>query len=136
MFATYSIVNSAFNFCKSGEVQLLVDGDDELIGKQAFSMINNLYTKSRLLNEEKWIVYSNFKSNLYNYGTSQRLESMDLVVKDGKRIRKHVIGPIRTWRVELVQSIPLAYHQNKTGHWLDTLYDDAIQHSLIELSGL
>lgn len=30
--------------------------------------------------------------------------------------------------------IPKKYHQTRTGYWLDTVYDDALQHSLFELA--
>lgn len=36
-------MNAVYNFCREGEIQLLLDGDDELIGRQAFSVINSAY---------------------------------------------------------------------------------------------
>jgi|JI10StandDraft_1071094.scaffolds.fasta_scaffold967563_1 hypothetical protein len=51
-----------------------------------------------------------------------------------KRRMISYIGPIRTWRVQLLYHIPLIYHRNQSGMWLDTLVDDAIQHPLVELS--
>jgi hypothetical protein len=50
--------------------------------------------------------------------------------KDGKRNRVSDIGPIRTWRVKVVRNIPLSYHLMENGAWLDTVYDEAIQHSI------
>jgi hypothetical protein len=50
--------------------------------------------------------------------------------KDGKRNRVSDIGPIRTWRVKVVRNIPLSYHLMENGAWLDTLYDEAIHHSI------
>lgn len=32
-YGTYNIVNSAFTACDRNDVQILVDGDDELIGR-------------------------------------------------------------------------------------------------------
>lgn len=46
------------------------------------------------------------------------------------------MGPVRTWKVQLIRSIPIKYHQNKAGIWLDTGYDDALAHSLLQLSGI
>jgi hypothetical protein len=43
--------------------------------------------------------------------------------------------PLRTWRVKLIRSIPLAHHQLEYGGWLDTLYDEALQYIMLELSG-
>lgn len=53
---------------------------------------------------------------------------------NGKRKLISNIGPIRTWRVQVLYNIPLAHHKNQNGTWFDTLYDDALQHPLAELS--
>lgn len=42
-FATYNFINAGFNFCKEDDVQMLMDGDDELIGKYAFHVLNSGY---------------------------------------------------------------------------------------------
>jgi hypothetical protein len=68
---------------------------------------------------------------MFTYGTSQYLRSINQLVRNGKRNSNHFIGPIRTWRVQLLYNIPISYHKNSTGHWFDTVYDDAIQHSIV-----
>lgn len=53
---------------------------------------------------------------------------------NGRRQFVTNIGPIRTWRVQLLYNIPDAHHKMANGDWLDTVYDDALQHPLVELS--
>lgn len=53
----------------------------------------------------------------------------------GKRKKQRIIGALRTWRVELIQNIPLEYHQQKPGEWIHFVYDDALQYSILEQSG-
>lgn len=53
---------------------------------------------------------------------------------EGSRRRFHFIGPLTTWRVKVIRSIPLKYHQMEYGGWLNTLYDDALQFPFFELS--
>ena len=53
-YATYNLKHASEE-CKTGEIMVIVDGDDELVGKQVFKLINHFYTI-----ENKWIVYSNF----------------------------------------------------------------------------
>lgn len=65
-FATYNIINAAFNYCKQDDIQMLLDGDDELIGKYAFQVMNSIYQQ----NPQLWVVYSNYKANTYMYGRS------------------------------------------------------------------
>lgn len=48
----------------------------------------------------------------------------------------HYLGQLRTWKNKLVRSIPMQYHQTKSNNWLDTVYDDAIQHCLFELASV
>ena len=43
MFATYNIVNAAYSYCDIDDVQILIDGDDQLIGRYVFSTFNALY---------------------------------------------------------------------------------------------
>lgn len=45
-FATYNIINTAFKFCGLDEIQIILDGDDEFIGKQVLSLINSAYQKN------------------------------------------------------------------------------------------
>ena len=52
----------------------------------------------------------------------------------GGRRRFHFIAPLTTWRVKLIRSIPLKYHQLENGAWLNTLYDDALQFAFRELA--
>ncbi len=36
---------AAHNHCKPGEIMILLDGDDVLIGRQVFSLLNAVYQK-------------------------------------------------------------------------------------------
>lgn len=129
-WATYNILNAAFNYCGDGDVQLLVDGDDQLVGRYAFQVMNSAYQQ----NPNIWLAYSNFKSCLYSFGLSKPYWFSFQKQFMGKRVGRSYIGPIRTWRVQLLRHIPIAYHKfNNT--WLHTLYDDAILQCLIEYSG-
>lgn len=63
-FATYNIINSAFNFCGEDDVQVRLDGDDVLIGRNVFSLINSFYQR----NPDYYVVYTTFKSSMFTYG--------------------------------------------------------------------
>ena len=60
-FATYNIVHAAHSYCKEEEIQLLLDGDDELIGQQVLSMYNAIYQS----NSDVWLAYSSYISNFF-----------------------------------------------------------------------
>lgn len=47
-----------------------MDGDDQLIGKYAFQVMNAAYQK----NSNLWVVYSNYKNNYYEFGISREMK--------------------------------------------------------------
>lgn len=122
-------MNSAFNYCHEDDIQLLVDGDDQIIGRYAFQVMNSVYQSEPGL----WVVYSNYKTNYMGIGRSWIIpnQSMHIDGKTGKRMHHSFLGPIRTWRVKLLYNIPLIYHKMQNGQWLDTGYDDAITNPLL-----
>ena len=63
-YATYNIVHAAFSYCKEDDVQVLLDGDDEIIGKQILKDFNAIYQKDNQI----WLAYSTYISNFYSYG--------------------------------------------------------------------
>ena len=44
-FATYNIVHAAFEYCREDSIQVLLDGDDEFVGRQVLRLINKFYQK-------------------------------------------------------------------------------------------
>ena len=45
----YNIYRGVYDHCKKGEILLVIDGDDELIGKYVFKLINAAYHKMKSL---------------------------------------------------------------------------------------
>lgn len=57
-----NIYKAAHEFCKPYELLIIVDGDDELIGKQVFKFFNVVFQSKNV-----WLAYSNhinFKGSL------------------------------------------------------------------------
>ena len=42
---SHNIFRSAHNHCKPGEIMVLIDGDDSIIGRQVFSLLNAYYQR-------------------------------------------------------------------------------------------
>lgn len=61
----YNILNSAFNFCSKDSIQIIIDGNDQLIGKQVFKAINAQYQAHDL-----WVLYTFYKNDKYMEGIS------------------------------------------------------------------
>ena len=108
---------------------MLVDGDDELVGRQVFRLLDYFYQQN-----DNWIVYTNFFSSEYTWGKS--LHPDGKFEEKEKRTIGHYIGPVRTFKVALFRQIKDEDHKDKNGKYLDTLYDDAMQYPLMEMAGL
>lgn len=68
--ANYNIINSAFNFSEEEDIMLVIDGDDELLGRYAFHVMNAGYQKYK---DDLWVYYSNHKTNFYSLGRSKAI---------------------------------------------------------------
>jgi hypothetical protein len=63
MNSLHNIRNMIHNNCKKGEYGLIIDGDDELIGRQVFKLYNANYQRNNSL-----FVYANFVRSRVNNG--------------------------------------------------------------------
>ena len=98
---------------------MIIDGDDELVGRQALKLISSHYQKGK-----NWIVYTNFWTSLYEVGTSIRISKRYL--RNNSRYRKkprHFMGPIRTFYTQLFRLIKDRDHKFDNGTFFDTMYD-------------
>lgn len=57
---------AALNFCKSYEIFLIIDGDDELISKNVLKLFSAIFQQTK-----SYFVYSNFITSKYLFGYSK-----------------------------------------------------------------
>lgn len=55
MKAMHNIRTAATQYCDPKDIMMIVDGDDQLVGRQVFKLYNAVFQK-----EKVWFVYSNF----------------------------------------------------------------------------
>lgn len=55
MKAMHNLRTAALNYCQPQDIFMVIDGDDELIGRQVFKVFNAVFQQSGA-----WFVYSNF----------------------------------------------------------------------------
>lgn len=58
-YAMANLRRAAKEFCKPTDIFMVVDGDDELLGRQVLKLFNSVFQK-----EKVWFVYSNFMVNI------------------------------------------------------------------------
>lgn len=100
MRAMYNLRRAALEFCKPEEVFLIVDGDDELLGRQVFKLFSGFFQK-----EDIWFVYSNFlmiKNSSIGY--SRPLPSR-VIENNGYRSYPFVVSHLRAFYTKLFVNI-------------------------------
>lgn len=68
-FSTYNIRHAAQDYCQKKEIMVILDGDDELVGRYVFKLLNYKYHI-----RDNWVVYSNYYNSDYAYGVSEKLD--------------------------------------------------------------
>ena len=127
MKATYSNIRGSKE-CKSGEIMVSLDGDDELLGRYVLKMINAKYQEG-----DYWLVYTSFIQSTLRFGKSKRVSKNFL---EGARKIEHIIGPVRTWYVDLYWKIKEEDHKTSKGEYFPMISDEVEQFPLLEMAGL
>lgn len=84
---------------------IIVDGDDELVGRQVFKLINKVYYSKQV-----WMMYTTFMTNTYEYGTSKRVTRNGpngYINSNNQRNPGHWVGQLRTFYAGLIRNIRL-----------------------------
>ena len=77
---------------------MLVDGDDELIGRYVFKLINFRY-----LMRNNWVVYTNAIDSSLHYGDSKPVNKN--FFSSQSRNNKYVMGQLKTFYIDLFKKI-------------------------------
>lgn len=122
-----NIYRAAHEFCKSYELFMIVDGDDELIGKQVFKFFNAIFQSRNL-----WLVYSNFLTVRGSLGYSRAYS--EYVIK-GQKFRKapFTISHLRVFYTKLLTLINKKDLKDEKGNWFRAANDVAMYIPIMEI---
>ena len=65
-FSLSSIRNASKNYCKGEDIIVVVDGDDELLGRQVLKLFNAVFQEKGV-----WYMYTNFLGSIGKVGYSR-----------------------------------------------------------------
>ena len=65
-FSLSSIRNASKNYCKEEDIIVVVDGDDELLGRQVLKLFNAVFQEKGV-----WYMYTNFLGSIGKVGYSR-----------------------------------------------------------------
>ncbi len=120
---------AAKEFCRPYEIFLIVDGDDELIGRQVLKLYNSIFQK-----EKSWFVYSNFLSIRGNVGYSRPFPER-IISSNTYRKYPFVTSHLRAFYTQLFLNVKEGDLQNEQGEYLKAANDVAICIPILEQAG-
>lgn len=99
MMAMSNIRNTAKKYCNADDIMMIVDGDDQLVGRQVFKLFNTVLHK-----EKVWFAYSNFIDSNKKVGFSR---SIPLSAVEIRKVRSQlfVTSHLRAFYVALFLKI-------------------------------
>lgn len=90
---------AAMDYCQPQEIFLVVDGDDELIGRQVLRLYNAVFQ-----GEGSWFVYSNFLTSAGTVGYSRRLKP-EIIAQNNYRKSSFYTSHLRAFYTALFRLI-------------------------------
>ena len=127
-----NIYKAVHSYCREGEIFIVVDGDDVLVGKYVFKLINAVYFRMRGM-----VIYT-------NHIESKREVQLDIGIsrsytdevkdKNSYRLDSHLFSHLRTTWVDLFFLIKEEDFKDKKGQWFDNAVDNAIFYPIFEMS--
>lgn len=133
MTAVPNIHRAITQHCGKDDIVVLVDGDDELLGRYSLKVFNDLYQKH---NAE--VVYSNHIQFYTHIKQTYRGWSMDYSPEEKKNnLYRDVvqrIAHLRSFKARLYLAVKEADLKDEKGEWLASTYDEVICLPVLELS--
>lgn len=125
-----NIYNAVFNSCSEDSVAVILDGDDELIGRNVFKLFNAKYQKSRA-----GYIYTNF----YQYNIDRPLDygfcrDYTLDEKENMKFRTAVVknSHTRSFKTALFRKVDKSNFQDKKGEFYKMTADLATALAVME----
>ena len=107
---------------------MIVDGDDELIGRYALKLINLRY-----LMRNNWIVYTNSISSKYEYGQSKPVDKSFLANPHRDKEALDFMNSLKTFYVSLFKKIADKDLKNNKNKYFET--DLSMKLAMLEMAG-
>ena len=116
----HNIRFAAFNFCKPQDIFMIVDGDDELLGRQVLKLFNALFQAKKL-----YFMYTNFLSQSGRVGYSRPFPER-IIKQNTYRKYPFVTSHLRAFYTQLLLNIKEEDLKDEKGEYLRAANDVAI----------
>lgn len=128
MFALANIRTAAEKFCKPEQLFLIVDGDDQLLGRQVLKVFNAVFQEKKL-----WFVYSNYLHSNGDVGYSRPFPK-SIIKANNYRKYKFFTNHLRVYYTKLLLNIKDSDFRDEKGELVRAANDVAICIPILEQS--
>ena len=131
-----SIFYGTHKYCRLGEIQYVVDGDDELIGRQVFKVVNALYQKEKLFTLYSTFVIAAGEPNApkHRLGKSKELWAQDLQSENFRKTKNRGYSHLRTMMSDTFLLMKPQSLQDEEGKFYWAIADNAMYFPAMEMS--
>lgn len=98
-FSLLNIRNASKNFCKEEDIIIVVDGDDELLGRQVLKLFNAVFQEKKI-----WYAYTNFLGSIGKVGYSRPYHP-DIIEKNAYREYSFAVSHLRAYKNKLLLNL-------------------------------
>ncbi len=123
-----NIYRASKEFCKPYELFVIIDGDDELVGRQVLKHFNSLFQSKNV-----WVAYTNFISIRGSVGYS-RPYSQTVVERNAFRKSGFVISHLRVFYTKLLALVKEDDLKDEDKHWFRAANDVAMYMPILEMT--
>jgi glycosyltransferase involved in cell wall biosynthesis len=119
-YSIFNIRNASRNFCKEEDILIVVDGDDELLGRQVLKLFNAVFQEKQV-----WYVYTNFLGSIGKVGYSRPYHP-DIIQNNEYREYSFAVSHLRAYYNKLFLNVKDEDLQDENGKYFTSAGDMAI----------
>lgn len=98
-YSVNNIRNASRNFCKPEDILIIIDGDDELLGRQVLKLFNSVFQSKGI-----WYMYTNFLGSIGKVGYSRPYHP-DIIENNEYRDYSFAVSHLRGYYNKLLLNI-------------------------------
>ena len=133
MTAVPNIHKAATQYCGGEDIGVLVDGDDEILGRHALKVFNHVYHK--LNADMAWSNHIQFYQHTRKLMKGWSMNYSPEEKKNNKyRDVPQRIAHLRSFKIKLFRAIKDEDFKDDDGKWFTSTYDEVICLPMLELS--
>ena len=127
---------TAISYCDNNDICFFIDGDDWLINKDAFKIINNLFRDKEIIASfgcEKDINACKYRNKIISRIELNTKYNINEIPNNYKELISSQFQHPRVTRASILKNIPKEYFLDKNGNWYKVCTDIALFQCVVDM---